>query len=84
MKPVDRQKICPNCDGRIPFDATQCHYCFSSVPSESSSKSSAPADNLNYLYNSPYSASKGSSDLDFESKPKSSPKPEIGVAALPE
>lgn len=27
MKPTDRQKMCPNCDGRIAFDATECPYC---------------------------------------------------------
>ncbi len=31
MKPADRQKICPNCDGRVAYDATQCTYCFSAL-----------------------------------------------------
>ena len=31
MKPVDRQKICPNCDGRVAYDATQCTYCFTTL-----------------------------------------------------
>lgn len=27
MKPSDRQKICSQCDGRVPIDATECFYC---------------------------------------------------------
>lgn len=60
MKPVDRQKICPNCDGRIAYDATQCTYCFAALPSDnSSSKLFTPPpsqDNLSALYSPPYSA----------------------------
>lgn len=59
MKPADRQKICPNCDGRIAYDAAQCTYCFAALPSDSSSSklfSSSPSqDNLSALYTPPYS-----------------------------
>ena len=57
MKPVDRQKICPNCDGRIAYDATQCTYCFTALQVDSSSPklfTSSP-DNLSALYTPPYS-----------------------------
>lgn len=27
MLPKDRQKMCTNCDGRIPWDAEMCPYC---------------------------------------------------------
>ena len=27
MKPSDRQKVCTQCDGRVPLDATECFYC---------------------------------------------------------
>jgi len=60
MKPVDRQKICPNCDGRIAYDAAQCTYCFSALQADSSSPkffSSPPSqDSLSALYTPPYSA----------------------------
>jgi hypothetical protein len=60
MKPIDRQKICPNCDGRIDYDAAQCTYCFSALQIESSSLklfSSPPSqENLSALYTPPYSA----------------------------
>lgn len=60
MKPVDRQKICPNCDGRIAYDAAQCTYCFAALPSDNSSSklftTSPSQDNLSALYTPPYSA----------------------------
>ena len=58
MKPVDRQKICPNCDGRIAYDASQCTYCFTALQVDSSTKlfSAPPSqDNLSALYIPPYS-----------------------------
>ncbi len=59
MKPSDRQKMCPNCDGRIPFDAAQCPYCFTMVPQEgshSSQKISSTQENLTSLYPPAYAA----------------------------
>ena len=55
MKPVDRQKICPNCDGRIPYDAAQCTYCFATLQVDNSSSKlfSSPETPL---YTPPYSA----------------------------
>ena len=42
MKTVDRQKICPNCDGRVPYDATQCSYCFTPLHADTTSKFFTP------------------------------------------
>ncbi len=56
MKPVERQKICPNCDGRIPQESTQCPFCFAQLQVDSSNLKSAPAvDPLSALYPPPYS-----------------------------
>lgn len=62
MKPVERLKMCPNCDGRIPQDLTQCTYCFAQLqidPSTPSSKAAAvpSTDPLASLYPPPYSTS---------------------------
>jgi hypothetical protein len=58
MKPVERQKMCPNCDGRIPQEAVQCPYCFAQLPSDSSkSSASITTDPLTALYPPPYAAS---------------------------
>jgi hypothetical protein len=58
MKPTDRQKMCPNCDGRVPYDATQCPYCSTALaPGGGSSadqfKNQAVQDSL---YSPPYAA----------------------------
>ena len=53
MKPIDRQKICTNCDGRVAYDATQCPYCFAALRVDASapSKISTPSpDNFSALY----------------------------------
>lgn len=61
MLPKDRQKMCANCDGRIPLDSEVCPYCTADVKS-----SLAPAfsgkelhhqslqDSLTSLYTPPY------------------------------
>ncbi len=55
MKPVERQKMCPNCDGRIPQESTQCPYCFAQLQADSSNSKSAPVtDPLSALYPPPY------------------------------
>ncbi|MFN3135769.1 MAG: hypothetical protein ACK44H_09410 [Candidatus Kryptonium sp.] len=77
MKPVERQKMCPNCDGRIPYDATQCPYCFTVQQMDSnSSKSSSQtsSDPLSALYPPPYPRSIES----FDSKTS------VKTTALPE
>ena len=57
MKPADRQKMCSNCDGRIPYEASQCPYCFAQQPVDSSSSKTftSPSDPLAALYPPPYS-----------------------------
>jgi len=61
MKPVDRQKICPNCDGRVSYDATQCTYCFATLQVDHSAPKlftppSPSQDALSGLYTPPYSS----------------------------
>jgi hypothetical protein len=75
MKPVDRQKICPNCDGRVDYDATQCTYCFATLQVDNSApKLFTPPipqtshDTLASLYTPPYSSKPSS-----ESAPKTTP-----------
>jgi len=60
MKPVDRQKMCANCDGRIPYEATQCPYCFTTLPGDSASSKifTSSQENLTSLYNPPYQSEK--------------------------
>ncbi|HEX2579647.1 MAG TPA: hypothetical protein VHK67_04505 [Rhabdochlamydiaceae bacterium] len=73
MKPVDRQKICPNCDGRVAYDATQCTYCFATLQVDNSAPKifTPPAppshDALSGLYTPPYSAPPHSSRAISES-----------------
>lgn len=59
MKPSDRQKICSQCDGRIPIEAVQCLFCGADTTrlSEPSStyKHQAIEDSLTALYKPPYS-----------------------------
>lgn len=52
MKPVDRQKMCPNCDGRVAYDATQCPYCFATLKVENSPLSSHK-ESFSALYTPP-------------------------------
>jgi hypothetical protein len=79
MKSADRQKMCSNCDGRIPFDATQCPYCFAAVQTESSSggtfKNQSIQESLTSLYSPPY---KSGSPFDSEEK-KAAPRAEEAV-----
>lgn len=63
MKPVDRQKICPNCDGRVDYEASQCTYCFATLQVDNSApKLFTPPipqtshDTLTSLYTPPYSS----------------------------
>jgi len=74
MKPSDRQKMCPNCDGRVAYDLNQCPYCFFTLqvegPSQGSLFKNPPfQDTLTPLYAPPYSPKK----VDAENK-KTTPK----------
>ena len=55
MKTADRQKICANCDGRIPHEATQCPYCFTTLQVEAHKVYNTPPVQENFLYSPPYS-----------------------------
>lgn len=54
MKPNDRQKMCPNCDGRIPHEATQCPYCFANLPSLPDGNQGTLFSLQDSLYTPPY------------------------------
>jgi len=64
MKPKDRQKMCSQCDGRIPFEATECPYCNASAVSSFVGEASPPQfahhqalqDSLTSPYSPPYPA----------------------------
>jgi hypothetical protein len=61
MLPKDRQKMCTNCDGRIPLDAEVCPYCAADMKTTLGSTSGAKElhhqslqDSLTSLYTPPY------------------------------
>ena len=71
MKPTDRQKLCPNCDGNVPLEATECPYCAADLSAQME-KESAPSqavlfknqslqESLASLYTPPYSSSASNS-----------------------
>lgn len=62
MKPVDRQKMCTHCEGRIAVEATSCPYCGMPLIGESDSAASpafksglSSQESLSSLYPPPYS-----------------------------
>jgi hypothetical protein len=73
MKPVDRQKICPNCDGRVAYDATQCTYCFATLQVDNSAPKiftppTTPQETN--LYAPPYSSKPASEPLETRQETK--------------
>ncbi len=67
MKPTERQKLCPNCDGNVPIEAAVCPYCAADLSGQTE-KDSAPSqavlfknqslqESLASLYTPPYSSS---------------------------
>lgn len=60
MKPVDRQKACAKCDGRIPWNAKECIYCgveIGEAPTDPASfKQHTLQESLASLYTPPYAA----------------------------
>ncbi len=54
MKTSDRQKMCPNCDGRIAHDANQCPYCFANLPAPVDAPSGSLFSLQDSLYSPPY------------------------------
>jgi len=79
MKPVDRQKICSHCDGRIAVEAEHCPYCgtISAPPVEMAAPTplfdhQSIQDSLTALYTPPYSNQ--SSSIMKSDKEKNKPK----------
>lgn len=68
MKPVERQKMCPNCDGRIPQESTQCPFCFAQLSSDSSTPKVTTTDPLSALYPPPYTTSGAASETKSTAK----------------
>ncbi|NGX39979.1 MAG: hypothetical protein KR126chlam1_01319 [Chlamydiae bacterium] len=61
MKSAEREKICINCEGRIPFDTTICPYCASEQAASQNNSFQTPLfqnqsleDSLTSLYTPPY------------------------------
>lgn len=55
MKPNDRQKMCTNCDGRIPVDADLCPYC-ATEQAQVYLQHKSIQESLTSLYPPPYAA----------------------------
>lgn len=62
MKPSDRQKICSQCEGRVPLDSKECLYCSADLTAPAlAEQPSSPfshqslQDSLASLYKPPYS-----------------------------
>lgn len=60
MKSIDKQKMCPSCEGRIPVDAEICPYCATELLATNRPsplfQSQSLEDSLSALYKPPYSA----------------------------
>jgi uncharacterized protein with ATP-grasp and redox domains len=88
MHPKERQKMCSNCDGRIPFDAEVCPYCaveqgaLAIQPAANAKERHHQSlqDSLTSLYPPPYSAKNSTVSLNrtpkkeiFNSEPPKEP-----------
>lgn len=85
MKPADRQKMCMNCDGRVPFEVISCPYCsadlskveeMDTAKSDSFSRNQAIQDSLTSLYSPPYKGKK-------TEQPKAAPRERIVERIVP-
>lgn len=97
MKPTDRQKMCVNCDGRVPFESIACPYCSADMAKapevdahrDIGDKHQAIQDSLTALYTPPYQQ-KASKSVASEPKAKKTsasktvPQENIAVASSPE
>lgn len=86
MKPADRQKMCPNCDGRVAYDATQCPYCFATLQVEGAVQGSlfkhqTLQDSLTNLYAPPYGARPAEPTEEKKMSPKT-PEPTVAAASM--
>ena len=67
MKPNDRQKMCSNCNGRVPFESAECPYCAAEFPETAKNssiqtplfKNQSLQESLASLYTPPYSSNPG-------------------------
>jgi len=88
MKPVDRQKMCPNCDGRVPYDATQCPFCFATLQVDNSGsplKNQSIQDSLTNYYTPPYAAEEKRLSKSVEKEiPQAAPTPKAVSAQVPD
>jgi hypothetical protein len=83
MNLKDRQKMCMNCDGRIPLDADVCPYCAAGQTSAPAPASTAKElhhqslqDSLTSLYTPPYAA-KSTGLMNAISKPEPPKEPMV-------
>ncbi len=90
MKPVDRQKICSNCDGRIPINAKECIYCGAELSEEVQPplfKQQTLQESLTSLYSPPYSSRNQTlfqSEEQTSSRSSPPPPPQPTAAAIEE
>lgn len=69
MSIKEKVKMCPYCEGNVPFDAEECRYCGSSF-AKGASKARSPyqtEDSLAGLYDPPYSPDRTSSRFGISS-----------------
>ena len=94
MKPVDRQKMCTSCDGRVPFESDVCPYCSSDLSKvqemetlkpDSFSRNQAIQESLTSLYAPPYKGKKTETPTKIPQKETRAAPPAHhgGTAALP-
>lgn len=85
MKPADRQKVCSNCDGRIPLNAKECIYCGAELPEVPAQtnmfKQQTLQESLTSLYSPPYSAKRENLFEAEQEAPRKAPPPQPQVAA---
>lgn len=91
MKPVDRQKMCVNCDGRVPYESIVCPYCsadLSKAPEVESprqdplSRNQAIQDSLTSLYTPPYKGKKTEAVKSAPKEPRLAPPAHHGGTAV--
>jgi hypothetical protein len=82
MKSIEKQKLCPNCEGRIPVEMEICPYCAHEL-AQQGAKPQNPLfhkqsleESLASLYKPPYQGKKAAEEMSMEK-----PKPLKGVEA---
>lgn len=79
MKPTERQKMCPNCDGQVAVEASQCPFCFATLKVDSATKGQSLQESLASYYNPPKTPS-----AEMETKPSTTKTSENTPAAAME